>query len=80
MISAFVVYRYFLTDGNAQSDTRLYLQVDRPELLDIEPLDIPGVELEENEVRHKTVYLLFYALTISGVRNITVKYPPFWLA
>ena len=73
-------YRYFLTDGNAQSDTRLYLQVDRPELHDIEPLYIPGVELEETEVGHKTVDLLFYGLTISGVRNITVKYPPFWLA
>ena len=41
-----------------------YLQVNRPELHDIEPLDIPGVELEETEVRHKynfeTVGLLSY--------------------
>ena len=54
-----------------------YLQVNRPELHDdIEPLDIPGVELKETEVRHKdnfeTVGLLFYARTISGVRNVTI--------
>ena len=41
-----------------------YLQVNKPELHDdIEPLDIPGVELEEAEVRHKdnfeTVGLVF---------------------
>ena len=53
-----------------------YLQVNRPELHDIEPLYIPGVELEETEVRHKdnfeTVGVLFYARTISGVKNVTI--------
>ena len=55
-----------------------YLQVNWPELHDIEPLDIPGVELEETEVRHKynfeTVGLLVYARTISGVRNVTILF------
>ena len=61
----------------------LILQVDWPELHDniIEPLDIPGVELEENEVRHKTVDLLLYARTIyQWCKECYRKIPPFWLA
>ena len=54
-----------------------YLQVNRPELHDIEPLDIPGVELEETEVRHKynfeTVGCSFMlVLYISGLSNVTI--------
>ena len=59
------------------------LQVDGPELHDnIEPLDIPGVELEETEVRHKdyfeTVDLLFYALDCrQWCKECYRKIPPF---
>ena len=52
-----------------------YLQVNRPEVHDIEPLDIPGVKLEETEVRHKDNFeTVLYAHTISGVSNVTILF------
>ena len=79
-----LLQKYYMCDKGRFIRACHNLQVDGPEVHDIEPRNIPEVELEETEVGHKdnfeTVDLLFYARTISGVRNVTVKYPLFdWL-